>query len=637
MALGRMVEFRGGAVAARRQRWRRAGSSGLVRGTVGGALAVLVALPLVVASGSTAPAGAAPAWPANVFAVGTFDGIPGNVTTSGPPTVATIQAAVDEAESWADQHRCDGAPCDTFVLLAPGDYKTVAGDIAPAPPNQDPAGVLIDTDNVWLVGMARNRVIIDGTKAGPPCSDHQADQVFGPSTAPHEGLNGVMVYQASGTWVENLTVCNFLDGSGGDGGAGNEVWWNGGANSGRVYTDHLGGFQGNYLTATSTYYPGEDPATGTSTELGAAAEDLAAAYGIFSSNWNGGSWNEDYASNFNDSGFYIGACQDECNQVMDHAWSEFNALGYSGSNSGGRLLVEHSRFEGNEDGFDTNSQNGDNPPPQNGACPPGVRPPVAGAATCWVFYDNLVTANNNPDVPTYGSAAAGPVGTGMSLSGARNDTVLDNRFTDNGSWGTILVPYPDSGPPCSGGTQILPNQPSTPLSDAVCLFDEWGDAIIGNSYAHNGFFGNLTNGDIAATNVEIDPTDCFSGNSDPAGLSTSPPFAELLYPKCTGSDTLPDLDPLFFDEVACASGSISLVGPITGRDLCLPGSNYPRQTKVVMHPLPGAKPGRFGGRAVPALENPMSSTLPTMPDVCRHLLAEGMGTNPWCPGNGGQR
>ncbi len=618
--------------------WRRSRRRAAVTGALGAALCLMVPVVLRVTPASAGAADAASAsaanppatWPANVFAVGSFDGISGNVATSGTPTVATVQQAVDEAEAWAHAHRCGGAPCDTYVLLAPGDYKTVPSAIAPAPPQQDSAGVLIDTANVWLVGMNRDKVIIDGTKSGPACSDAPGNQVFGPSSHPHQGLNGVMVYKASGTWVEDLTACNFLNGSGGPGGAGNEIWWNGGANSGTVYTDTLGGYHGNYLTATSTYFPGENPVTGVSTDL--QAESTAASYGIFSSNWDGGSWNEGYASNFNDSGYYIGACQDRCNQTVDHAWSEFNALGYSGSNSGGRLLVESSRFDDNEDGFDTNSQNGDNPPPQNGACPPGVKPMIAGVSTCWVFTHNVLADNNNPDVPTYGSAAAGPVGTGMSLSGARNDTVIDNTFVGNGSWGTIVVPYPDSGPPCSGGTQILPGSPSTPLSDSVCWFDEYGDAVIGNTYAHNGFFGNPTNGDIAAANLEPGPTDCFSANQDVGGnLTTSPPLAEALYPRCTGATTPPDLNLPFLDEVACASGSISLLGSVTGSDLCLPGSTYPRQTKIVMHPLPGAVSGSYDGTPVPALENPASAKLPTMPDVCASLLAHGMGANPWCP------
>ena len=586
---------------------------------MGAVVSAVALIWLISGTGAFNPAAAA-VWPANVFAVGTFDGIPGNVTSTGAPTVATIQGAVDRAEAWAKAHRCSGAPCDTFVLLAPGDYKTVSSSINPAPTGQTAAGVLIDTDNVWLVGMNRDRVIVDGTRSGPPCSTASTDQVLGPSTSPAGGLNGVMVWKASGTWIENLTACNFLDGTNG---AGNEIWWNGGANGGVVYNDTLGGYQGNYLTATSTFYPQENPQTGVSTDL--AGESLAATYGIFSSDWNGGVWNQTYASNFNDSGYYIGACQNRCNQTVDHAWSEYNALGYSGSNSGGRLLVEHSKFDNNEDGFDTNSQNGDNPPPQNGACPAGVTPPVAGTHTCWVFYDNVLDSNNNPDVPTYGSASAGPVGTGMSLSGARNDTILDNSFSNNGGWGAILVPYPDSGPPCTGGTPINTS------AGSVCWYDEFGDAVIGNTFTHNGFFGNPSNGDIAATNLEPGPTDCFSANHDSAGLVTSPPEAETLYPACTGATVPPDLDPVFLDQVACDSGTISIVGPVTGNTTCPPNAAYPRQTRIVMHPLPGAVAGQYAGSPVPALENPASATLPTMPNLCPSLIAGGMANNPWCP------
>ncbi len=218
-----------------------------------------------------------------------------------------------------------------------------------------------------------------------------------------------------------------------------------------------------YLTATSTFFQDETS---------------AAQYGIFSSNWNGGTWNETYASNFNDSGYYIGACQQECNQVVNHAHGEFNALGYSGSNSGGSLVVKHSEFDNNEDGFDTNSQNGDNPPPQNGACPHNAISPITHTHSCWVFMDNYVHDNNNPNVPSAGSAAAGPVGTGMSISGGRNDTVMHNRFVHNKAWGMILVPFLDSGPPCTGGTMnVIPGS---------CLFDEWGDAVINNKFSNNG-------------------------------------------------------------------------------------------------------------------------------------------------------
>ena len=85
---------------------------------------------------------------------------------------------------------------------------------------------------------------------------------------------------------------------------------------------------------------------------------------------------------------------------------------------GGSLIVEHSQFDENEEGFDTNSQNNDDPSPQNGACPGNGISPITHTHSCWVFMDNYVHDNNNPNVPAAGAAAAGPVGTGMSLEGA---------------------------------------------------------------------------------------------------------------------------------------------------------------------------------------------------------------------------
>ena len=519
--------------------------------------AVLAAsLGLAMSGAAYAAAPPAPHAP-GVLLVGSYDGMRGQY--------ASLQAAVDAAQ-----------PGD-WILVGPGDYHT-ATSRAPAGAAGTPAAVLVQTPDLHIRGMNRNGVVIDGTKPGSPeCGNQAAEQSFGPpGQGGPLGLNGIMVWKADDVSVENLTACNFL---GGTGDAGNEIWWNGGDGSAKVGG---WGYTGDYLTATSTYY---------------GSESTAAAYGIFSSNWSGGTWDDTYASNFNDSGYYIGACQDVCDQTVDHAWAEYNALGYSGSNSGGRLVVENSQFDRNEDGFDTNSQNGDNPPPQDGVCPNGGISPITHTHSCWVFMDNYVHDNNNPDVPSAGSAAAGPVGTGMSLSGARDDTVMDNTFANNWAWGTILVPYPDSGPPCTGGT-------STP---AACLFDEYGDAVIGNTYEHNGFFGNPTNGDIGAGNLEPGPTDCFGGNVEYGGgaVTTSPPDAQALYPSCTGQTVPPDANAPFIDEVACDSQSAS-IGPVPGSSFCLPGSNYPRRTQVVMHPLPAG--------------------LATMANPCA-----GVPSNRWCP------
>jgi hypothetical protein len=262
------------------------------------------------------------------------------------------------------------------------------------------------------------------------------------------------------------------------------------------------------------------------------------------------------------------------------------------------MLVENSQFDNNEDGFDTNSQNGDNPPPQNGACPAGVKPPVAGAPTCWVFIHNFVHDNNNANAPAAGSAAAGPVGTGMSITGGRNDTVMDNRFVDNKAWGAILVPFPDMGGPCTGGTKNSPF-----LGKGSCLYDGWGDHLIDNTFTNNGGYGNPTNGDFEQLNFEQHPSDCFSGNTDTSGaLNADSASLQQANPTCSTMPVSPNVNVPFLNEVLCDS-QVDLA-PFG----CQPGDHYPQPfTHIVMHKLP--------------------KHLPMMPNPCA-----GVPSNPWCPG-----
>ena len=110
------------------------------------------------------------------------------------------------------------------------------------------------------------------------------------------------------------------------------------------------------------------------------------------------------------------------------------------------MLIEHNVFDNNQDGFDTNSQNNsDWPSPQDGACPAGVKPQIAGAPTCWILYEQHVRRTTTTRMcRRRAAAAAGPVGTGVSFEG-RNDTVMDNKFINNGAWGVVFQPYPDTG------------------------------------------------------------------------------------------------------------------------------------------------------------------------------------------------
>ena len=90
---------------------------------------------------------AAPAASARVLRVGTYHGSRGQY--------GTIQAAVNAAK-----------PGD-WILVAPGDYKTSSSS-APKGAPDSPAGILITKSRIYVRGMNRNTVVVDGTKPGSP-------------------------------------------------------------------------------------------------------------------------------------------------------------------------------------------------------------------------------------------------------------------------------------------------------------------------------------------------------------------------------------------------------------------------------------------------------------------------------------
>jgi len=503
-----------------------------------------------------------------VLRVGTWRGI------KGP--YRDIQSAVDAAH-----------PGD-WILVGPGDYHE-RGDYA-NPGDEAGGGVFITKRGIHLRGMDRNQVVIDGTQPGAPlCSSSPADQDPGPTNAQGQplGRNGVLVLKADGVSVENLTACNFLDGAGG---GGNQIWWNGGDGSGEI---GLGRYFGRFLSATSTYFEQGQP---------------KGEYGIFVSNSRGpGRIVHTYASNMADSSYYIGACPD-CNAELIDAHAQNSALGYSGTNSGGHLLIGWSEWDGNKTGISTNSQNNDDAPsPQSGKCPDGEQGMFENGL-CTYFVGNHIHDNNNPNVPASGSADLGPVGSGMVVSGGRYDTVAWNRFEHNGSWAMLLVPFPDtSNPPppianCAGGVVPQESDPF-PLSllfdlGVTCYFDDWGNEVHDNFFKDNGFFGNDTNGDLGELSELHDPGNCWHDNADPDGVTSFPPKLQDTHGTCGVPNHGAGLLSPLSQQLICATG---LQGPCAG----LPGNpGYPQPTQVTLLPLPHE---------------------PSMRDPC-----QGVPANPWC-------
>ncbi len=72
-------------------------------------------------------------------------------------------------------------------------------------------------------------------------------------------------------------------------------------------------------------------------------------YGVYAFGSVNGVLEHSYASGSPDAGFYIGQCY-PCNALIDDVVSEWNGLGYSGTNSGGDLIIVNSVFRENKAG-----------------------------------------------------------------------------------------------------------------------------------------------------------------------------------------------------------------------------------------------------------------------------------------------
>ena len=332
--------------------------------------------------------------------------------------------------------------------------------------------VKITKPNLHVRGMDRNKVVIDGK---------------------HQVGDGLVVLETDDVTLENLTVRDF-DRPDRDGQHGNQIWWNGGDGSGMI---GLHGFWGNYLTAFST--------------------GLLGGYGIFISNSEKGALDQVYASGFNDSGLYLGACRD-CQATISHALVENNALGYSGTNSGGHIVVQDSTFQHNSSGVGPNSLNNDDqPPPQDGACDAGQNssPTPTFSSTkidrCTIFKNNVVANNDNFTAPANSTTASIPWGNGFILIGTYADEVDNNEITGNPSAGILGLENPDPFP-----------------ATAKTIYFQ----LSGNKITNNKFSKNATNPDPNAADIVLvggvfgtmqSVNNCASGNTL---TSTNPAMLE---------------------------------------------------------------------------------------------------------------
>jgi hypothetical protein len=241
--------------------------------------------------------------------------------------------------------------------------------------------------------------------------------------------------------------------------------------------------------------------------LTAYSTDLLGAYGIFISNSVSGSLDQVYASGFNDAGLYVGACRD-CQAVISNALVENNALGYSGTNSSGHIVIRDSVFQNNSNGIAPNSLNNDDqPPPQDGSCDAGqnTSPTPTFDSTqidrCTIFQNNTVTNNGNFTTPADSTTASVPWGNGFVLLGTYADLIDSNTITNNPSSGVLGTENPDPYPPTSQTEYFQ---------------------LAGNRISNNTFSGNGTDPDPSAGDIVLlggvygqqqSTNNCASGNT----------------------------------------------------------------------------------------------------------------------------
>lgn len=251
---------------------------------------------------------------------------------------------------------------------------------------------------------------------------------------------------ADNVTVQNMTARNFL--------------------AHGFYWRSMSGYHGSYLTAYNNRL-----------------------YGIYAFDSVNGVFKNSYASGSGDAAFYIGQCR-PCDAVIDNVVAEHSALGYSGTNAGGNLVIRRSLWRNNATGILPNSLDSQRDPPQRGGT---------------TIVGNKIVRNGNPETPGDGIAGA-IIGHGVGVAGGEDNIIRGNTIANNTKYGVVVFPIP-------GGRRVYPPNDNT---------------VRNNTVNRNGL------ADLALS-VGSGTGNCFSGNGNGAGepATSAPAGLEENYP-CDG-------------------------------------------------------------------------------------------------------
>jgi len=284
--------------------------------------------------------------------------------------------------------------------------------------------------------------------------------------------NGIRVLGANHVAVENMTAMNYTK---------NGFFWTG-----------VDGYRGSYLTA---YRTGD--------------------YGVYAFDSINGQIDHIYAAGSPDAGVYIGECY-PCNAVVSDVVSEYNGLGYSGTNSGGNLLIVNSTWRYNRAGIVPNSGSYE-------LCYPERETTIVG---------NIVHGNNNGETPAIDVALLA-MGNGIVVPGGVLNTIERNLVYDHDKGGISLVPFPEEDPndaipgedewtvSCEEAKQQMPVDPGD-----LVIWESMRNRVVGNVLEDN------RHADLLVAAVTVDASTlghCFADNTF---TTSAPNNIETLAP-CT--------------------------------------------------------------------------------------------------------
>ena len=259
------------------------------------------------------------------------------------------------------------AAAEGRILAVPGEFATPDAAIAAAQPGDV---VLLDSGiypGGYIVPEDKPGITIRGTDRNGVILDGQ------------DMVNNAIEVEADGVTLANMTAHNFVE---------NGFYWDGVTN-----------YAGRYLTVWNV-----------------------GLYGIYAISSRGGVIEHSHVSGAADAAFYIGECN-PCDATVRNVTAVLSAVGYSGTNAGGNLIVETSRWDRNGVGILPNSFDvGLQPPPQAGA----------------VFRANVVTDSGTVPTPR-NTPLGGYAGIGIGVLGGVDNAVTDNDVTASARYGIAVL------------------------------------------------------------------------------------------------------------------------------------------------------------------------------------------------------